>query len=211
MGGWCRVAWQLCPHALPTQWSGSWHRPPFLFLFLTIFLILPFFFFCGTLIIIGKKLYHPAAPAGIVGRARTGCGKTLGFTLPIVELLLREQKGAGALQFGRHPNTIVLLPTRELAKQVGWGARAGGSGRAPPCIGACVWAVRGARTWSEAFMVSPQPPWATSVHPPPAPVPQVCDVFEKLGKAAALSVLCVYGGTPYEAQVGPALRLARVA
>lgn len=61
---------------------------------------------------------HPA-PADVVGRARTGCGKTLGFTLPIVERLLREQKGVtGVGKPGRLPSTIVMAPTRELAKQV---------------------------------------------------------------------------------------------
>jgi len=56
----------------------------------------------------------------VVGRARTGQGKTLGFTLPIVERLLREQKapGCAAPKFGRTPSTICMAPTRELAKQV---------------------------------------------------------------------------------------------
>eukprot|EP00955_Chlamydomonas_euryale_P039742 351491-Chlamydomonas_euryale.AAC.29 len=29
----------------------------------------------------------------VVGRARTGCGKTLGFTLPMVENLLKDKAG----------------------------------------------------------------------------------------------------------------------
>ena len=53
-----------------------------------------------------------------MGRARTGCGKTLAFVLPIVEKL-RESLGAnGRRVFGRTPSVVVLLPTRELAKQV---------------------------------------------------------------------------------------------
>ncbi|GLI62640.1 hypothetical protein VaNZ11_005306 [Volvox africanus] len=56
----------------------------------------------------------------VVGRARTGCGKTLAFVLPIVERMLAEQKkGATAGRVaGRLPVCIVLAPTRELAKQV---------------------------------------------------------------------------------------------
>jgi hypothetical protein len=57
----------------------------------------------------------------VVGRARTGCGKTYAFTLPIVERLLAEQRnGAGPSGGrGRLPCVIVMAPTRELAKQVG--------------------------------------------------------------------------------------------
>ena len=55
----------------------------------------------------------------LVGRARTGCGKTLAFVLPIIEKLKDTQMGAnGRRAFGRTPSVIVLLPTRELAKQV---------------------------------------------------------------------------------------------
>ncbi|GBF99463.1 DEAD-box ATP-dependent RNA helicase [Raphidocelis subcapitata] len=53
----------------------------------------------------------------IVGRARTGCGKTLAFVLPIVQGLLAGG-GAGKKAFGRKPAVVVLAPTRELAKQV---------------------------------------------------------------------------------------------
>ncbi|PNH01782.1 DEAD-box ATP-dependent RNA helicase 7, partial [Tetrabaena socialis] len=55
----------------------------------------------------------------VVGRARTGCGKTLAFVLPIVERILQEQKKGSTV--GRAPKRlpvcIVLAPTRELAKQ----------------------------------------------------------------------------------------------
>ncbi|KAK9823222.1 hypothetical protein WJX72_001159 [[Myrmecia] bisecta] len=54
--------------------------------------------------------------ADLVGRARTGCGKTLAFVLPIVEKLVSSSQGKRA--FGRTPKVIVLAPTRELAKQV---------------------------------------------------------------------------------------------
>ena len=47
----------------------------------------------------------------LIGQAKTGTGKTLGFGLPLLERLLKsEQRGVKAL---------VLAPTRELAVQVG--------------------------------------------------------------------------------------------
>lgn len=54
----------------------------------------------------------------VVGRARTGCGKTLAFVLPIVQSLANEQSNQTAGRHGRLPSVIVLAPTRELAKQV---------------------------------------------------------------------------------------------
>ena len=53
----------------------------------------------------------------VVGRARTGCGKTLAFVLPIVESLSNTWKG-GRRPYGRKPAVMVLCPTRELANQV---------------------------------------------------------------------------------------------
>jgi ATP-dependent RNA helicase DDX21 len=52
----------------------------------------------------------------VVGRARTGCGKTLAFVLPIVQSLANQASTGG--RAGRLPSVIVLAPTRELAKQV---------------------------------------------------------------------------------------------
>src|SRR5215472_2785323 len=56
----------------------------------------------------------PDALAGrdILGRARTGSGKTLGFSLPMV-----AQLAGGSTAPGR-PRGLVLVPTRELATQV---------------------------------------------------------------------------------------------
>src|ERR1700742_1292007 len=48
----------------------------------------------------------------ILGRAQTGSGKTLGFSLPMVARL------AGRPTAGRRPRGLVLVPTRELATQV---------------------------------------------------------------------------------------------
>lgn len=53
----------------------------------------------------------------VVGRARTGCGKTLAFVLPVIESMIRSQ-GTARRAYGRLPSVIVLAPTRELAKQV---------------------------------------------------------------------------------------------
>ncbi|MCO5594073.1 hypothetical protein L7F22_048094 [Adiantum nelumboides] len=55
----------------------------------------------------------------LVGRARTGQGKTLAFVLPILESLsLNENFRRLHGQYGRAPSVLVLAPTRELAKQV---------------------------------------------------------------------------------------------
>jgi ATP-dependent RNA helicase DDX21 len=51
--------------------------------------------------------------ADLIGRARTGCGKTLAFVLPVVETLQSQPEVRGA-----PPKVLVLAPTRELAKQV---------------------------------------------------------------------------------------------
>ncbi|KAH9297798.1 hypothetical protein KI387_029480 [Taxus chinensis] len=55
----------------------------------------------------------------LVGRARTGQGKTLAFVLPILESLTSGQHAKDrSKSYGRLPSVIVLVPTRELAKQV---------------------------------------------------------------------------------------------
>lgn len=59
-----------------------------------------------------------AIPAVLAGRdvmaaAQTGTGKTAGFTLPILELLLKGERAKG-----NQIRTLILTPTRELAAQV---------------------------------------------------------------------------------------------
>src|SRR5215467_2026011 len=56
----------------------------------------------------------PDALAGtdILGRARTGSGKTLGFCIPLAARLAGGHTSAG------RPRGLVLVPTRELASQV---------------------------------------------------------------------------------------------
>src|SRR5579862_2810371 len=48
----------------------------------------------------------------LIATAQTGTGKTLAFTLPLIELLLRDRQKA------RGPQALVLTPTRELAIQI---------------------------------------------------------------------------------------------
>ena len=53
----------------------------------------------------------------VMGAAQTGTGKTAGFTLPILQLLLPNQNVSPSP--ARHPvRALILLPTRELALQV---------------------------------------------------------------------------------------------
>ena len=54
----------------------------------------------------------------MLGRSRTGTGKTLAFALPLVQRLAEEQRRERP-ERGRAPRMLVLVPTRELAKQVG--------------------------------------------------------------------------------------------
>lgn len=63
----------------------------------------------------------PAAIAGrdVLGRGRTGSGKTIAFGAPLVERLLRLQKDSNERRKpGRSPRALVLAPTRELALQI---------------------------------------------------------------------------------------------
>ncbi|KAL8240880.1 hypothetical protein R6Q59_014235 [Mikania micrantha] len=55
----------------------------------------------------------------LIGKAKTGQGKTLAFILPILESLTNgPEKASRRSGYGRSPTILVLLPTRELAKQV---------------------------------------------------------------------------------------------
>lgn len=54
----------------------------------------------------------------MLARSRTGTGKTLAFSLPLIQRLAAESEGERR-ERGRPPRMLVLAPTRELAKQVG--------------------------------------------------------------------------------------------
>ncbi|MGW8482285.1 DEAD/DEAH box helicase [Microbacterium sp. NPDC055903] len=53
----------------------------------------------------------------VLGRGRTGSGKTIAFGAPLVESILTSQAGKKR-EFGRSPRAIILAPTRELALQI---------------------------------------------------------------------------------------------
>lgn len=77
------------------------------------------------------KAFRPVlAGRDVIGRSRTGTGKTLAFGLPACTRLLtlaqakgnlevNERDGRTRMRRGRLPSMIVLCPTRELARQVG--------------------------------------------------------------------------------------------
>ncbi|QFG68286.1 DEAD/DEAH box helicase [Ornithinimicrobium pratense] len=52
----------------------------------------------------------------VLGRGRTGSGKTFAFLLPIVTRLLKDP--GAARRRGRAPRALILAPTRELARQI---------------------------------------------------------------------------------------------
>ncbi|KAI9112020.1 hypothetical protein K1719_016916 [Acacia pycnantha] len=57
--------------------------------------------------------------SNLLGRARTGQGKTLAFVLPILESLTNgPAKASREAGYVRSPSVLVLVPTRELASQV---------------------------------------------------------------------------------------------
>ncbi|MBM3072025.1 ATP-dependent RNA helicase RhlE [Enterobacter sp. RHBSTW-00994] len=70
-------------------------------------------------------IQQQAIPAVLEGRdlmasAQTGTGKTAGFTLPLLQLLVQNQPHAK----GRRPvRALILTPTRELAAQIGENVR----------------------------------------------------------------------------------------
>ncbi|WP_285115321.1 DEAD/DEAH box helicase [Leifsonia sp. fls2-241-R2A-40a] len=58
----------------------------------------------------------------VLGRGRTGSGKTIAFGAPLVERLMKQWaeqgKSGGKRQLGRAPRALILAPTRELALQI---------------------------------------------------------------------------------------------
>ncbi len=53
----------------------------------------------------------------VMGAAQTGTGKTAGFSLPIIQLLMEHASSSASP--ARHPvRALILTPTRELADQV---------------------------------------------------------------------------------------------
>lgn len=56
--------------------------------------------------------------ADIIGQAKTGTGKTLGFGLPLLQRTKAPGEEGAPEPQGRAPQAIVVVPTRELATQV---------------------------------------------------------------------------------------------
>jgi superfamily II DNA/RNA helicase len=56
----------------------------------------------------------------VLGRGRTGSGKTIAFGAPLVERLLKlnNDRPGARREFGRAPRALILAPTRELALQI---------------------------------------------------------------------------------------------
>ena len=54
----------------------------------------------------------------VCGKAKTGSGKTLAFGVPVLQRLGAAQPGRPSLAGARRPRGLVLVPTRELARQV---------------------------------------------------------------------------------------------
>ena len=61
-----------------------------------------------------QAIPHILKGKDVLGIAQTGSGKTASFVLPLLQLLQTKPLGKN-----RHINTLVLVPTRELAIQVG--------------------------------------------------------------------------------------------
>ena len=69
-----------------------------------------------------QELTLPVALSGqdIIGQAKTGTGKTLGFGLPTIQRVIgRDDEGWNELEHPGAPQALILVPTRELAIQVG--------------------------------------------------------------------------------------------
>ena len=79
-----------------------------------------------TLTPVQAEAFKPIlAGRDVIGRSRTGTGKTLAFGMPAMQRLvdIAAKKGIvdsnGRRRRGRNTSMIVLVPTRELSRQVG--------------------------------------------------------------------------------------------
>jgi superfamily II DNA/RNA helicase len=81
-----------------------------------------------------QALTLPQALAGtdLIGQAKTGTGKTLGFAIPILQRILTPSDPAYAEQPDKKrgkPQALVVVPTRELATQVASDLQTAGAAR----------------------------------------------------------------------------------
>ena len=73
---------------------------------------------------IQHKTFHAAVTGkDVLGRARTGTGKTLAFLLPSLERILRQRADPSHHHSTNSIEILVISPTRELAIQIGQQAR----------------------------------------------------------------------------------------
>jgi superfamily II DNA/RNA helicase len=77
-----------------------------------------------------QELALPIALTGqdIIGQAKTGTGKTLGFGIPVLEKVITPDE-AGDAPFNGKPQALIVVPTRELAIQVAGDLKQAGSTR----------------------------------------------------------------------------------
>lgn len=78
-----------------------------------------------------QALTLPVALEGrdIIGQAKTGTGKTLGFGIPVLEKVVGpKDEGFADLSAPGAPQALIVLPTRELCKQVAEDLRVAGKG-----------------------------------------------------------------------------------
>lgn len=73
----------------------------------------------------GEAFEPVLAGRDVIGRSRTGTGKTLAFGLPTMTRLVpvtvekgTRDEASGRMRRGRKPSMLILCPTRELARQV---------------------------------------------------------------------------------------------
>ncbi|KAE8673798.1 DEAD box RNA helicase (RH3) isoform 4 [Hibiscus syriacus] len=66
----------------------------------------------------GNELDLSKLGRDIIARAKTGTGKTLAFGIPIIKRLTEDEAESTRRMSGQFPRVLVLVPTRELAKQV---------------------------------------------------------------------------------------------
>ncbi|MBW0010356.1 MAG: DEAD/DEAH box helicase [Pseudonocardiales bacterium] len=97
-----------------------------------------------------QELTLPLALAGddLIGQARTGTGKTLGFGVPLIQRITSASPATGDIPLDGTPRALVVVPTRELCLQVSADLTAAGRD-----LGVRVLAVYGGRPYEPQVKV----------------------------------------------------------
>jgi superfamily II DNA/RNA helicase len=66
----------------------------------------------------GQAIPHVLAGRDLIAGANTGSGKTATFALPVLQQLFQRQSDSAQKAKGNYAASLILVPTRELAKQV---------------------------------------------------------------------------------------------